>query len=333
MADALAHRRHKPALMTRLVDFARVKAEASFEQILERYGVRIGGRGKKRMALCPFHPDTKPSCSIHLGRNVFYCFGCGAKGSVLDFVARIENVSIADAAARVQEICGLRSEPLASQTYGARADTRESNHGRAPASPLPPLPFRLKLDPAHPYLSGRGVSPELAVQWGLGYCACGTIMQGSICIPIHDERGALVAYAGRRASDDIPRGVPKYLLPRGFEKRRVLFGLCRVKGSEHLILVEGYWSVFRLHTLGLPAVALMGRVLSTEQETLLKEFGARMLTLLLDGDRPGREATERLLPRLATDFFVRVVHLPNGVQPDTVPEQFLLEFLAAAAHS
>jgi DNA primase len=153
-------------------------------------------------------------------------------------------------------------------------------------------------------------------------------MQGWICIPIHDEHGALVAYAGRQASDEVPRGVPKYILPRGFEKRRVLFGLHRVSGAAHLILVEGCWSVFRLHTLGMPSVALMGRVLSTEQETLLKESGVRMLTLLLDGDRPGREATGELLPRLATQFFVRVVHLPDGAQPDTVPEQFLLKVLS-----
>jgi DNA primase len=310
-----------------VVDLALVKAEANFEQILERYGVKIGGRGKQRMALCPFHPDTTPSCSIHLERNVFHCFGCSAKGSVLDFVARIENVSIREAAAWVEEICGLRCQPIPLTRQEVRRDTVSPR-------PLRPLPFRLKLDPAHPYLSGRVVSPELAAQWGLGYCACGTVMQGgSICIPIHDEHGALVAYAGRRASNDIPRGVPKYLLPRGFEKRRVLFGLHRVKGSEHLILVEGYWSVFRLYTLGLPAVALMGRVLSTEQETLLIETGVRMLTLLLDGDRPGREATERLLPRLATDFFVRVVRLPDGAQPDTVPEQFLQKFFAITANS
>ena len=92
-------------------------------------------------------------------------------------------------------------------------------------------------------------------------------------------------------------------------------------------MVEGYWSVFRLHTLDLPGVALMGRVLSTEQEALLKKSGARMLTLLLDGDRQGREATAELLPRLASHFFVRVVHLPDGAQPDTVPEQFLLDVL------
>ena len=119
-------------------------------------------------------------------------------------------------------------------------------------------------------------------------------MQGRICIPIHDERGVLVAYTGRWASDELPEGVPKYDLPRKFPKRRVLYNLHRVTGAEHLVLVEGYWSVFRLHALGVAAVSLMGRALSAEQETLLIESGVRMLTLMLDGDRPGREATDEL---------------------------------------
>ena len=94
-------------------------------------------------------------------------------------------------------------------------------------------------------------------------------MQGRICIPIHDERGMLVAYTGRWASDELPEGVPKYDLPRQIPKRRVLYNLHRVIGAEHLVLVEGYWSVFRLHGLGVSAVSLMGRTLSVEQETLL----------------------------------------------------------------
>jgi DNA primase len=72
----------------------------------------------------------------------------------------------------------------------------------------------------------------------------------------------------------------------------------------------------------------MGRALSTEQETLLIESRARFLTLLLDGDRPGREATADLLPRLAARFFVRVVRLPDGAQPDTIAEQYLLDALS-----
>jgi DNA primase len=146
-------------------------------------------------------------------------------------------------------------------------------------------------------------------------------------MPIHDERGVLVAYTGRWASDELPEGVPKYDLPYKFPKCRVLFNLHRVTGAEHLVLVEGYWSVFRLHALDVAAVALMGRTLSVEQETLLIGSGVRMLTLMLDGDRPGREAADQLLPRLADRFFVRSVRLPDQEKPDTVPEQFLLEVL------
>ena len=71
----------------------------------------------------------------------------------------------------------------------------------------------------------------------------------------------------------------------------------------------------------------MGRALSAEQETLLIESGVRMLTLMLDGDAPGRKATDELVPRLAEHFFVRAVRLPDQAKPDTVPEQFLLEVL------
>ncbi len=311
--------------MTRPLDFGRVKEEANFEQILRHYGLPVGGYGNQRVTLCPLHGDTKPSCSINLERNVFNCFGCGAHGSVLDFVAQIENEFIRDAAERIEDICGLSDLSQASRekpNWTEKRDNRDSSN-----RPLRPLTFRLTLDPSHPYLARRGIGPELAAAFGLGYCSGGT-MGGRICIPIHDYRGALVAYAGRWASNDVPQNVPKYELPRGFEKRRVLFGLHRVAGAEHVVLVEGYWSVFPLHALKIPAVALMGRTLSPEQETLLIESHVRMLTLLLDGGQPGREATDELLPRLARPFFVRVVSLLDGEEPDTVSEQFLIEVLS-----
>ena len=93
------------------------------------------------------------------------------------------------------------------------------------------------------------------------------------------------------------------------------------------MLVEGYWSVFRLHVLDVAAVSLMGRTLSAEQETLLMESGVERLTLMLDGDAPGRKATDELVPMLTKHFFVRAVRLPDQTKPDTVSEQFLLEVL------
>jgi DNA primase len=310
-------------MTARRLFLARVKEEASFEQILDHYRLKTRGAGSNRMTCCPFHPDTRPSCSIHLERKVFYCFGCGAKGSVLDFVAEIEKVSILEAAERVEYLCRIRRE-----TYAPlRQATRDRHDGDFSDQPLRPLPFRLSLDPSHSYLAGRGIGPELATTFGLGYCSRGT-MRGRICIPIHDERGVLVAYTGRWASDELPEGVPKYDLPRRFPKRRVLYNLHRVSGVEHLVLVEGYWSVFRLHALDTPAVALMGRSLSEEQEVLLQNSGVRNLTLFLDGDTPGRKATDQLLPRLAERFFVHAPSVPDGAEPDMVPEQFLLDVLS-----
>lgn len=151
-------------------------------------------------------------------------------------------------------------------------------------------------------------------------------MAGRICIPIHDAAGQLVAYAGRWPGEP-PEGVERYRLPAKFEKSRVLFNLHRVEG-EHVVLVEGYFSTFRLHALGVPTAALMGSSVSEEQLALLRERGTRQVTLLLDGDDAGRKARERALPALANAFFVRAPLLPDGEKPDTLGEAALLQLVA-----
>jgi DNA primase len=152
-------------------------------------------------------------------------------------------------------------------------------------------------------------------------------MAGRICIPIHDAAGALVAYAGRWPGEP-PEGVERYLLPKQFQKSRVLFNLHRLNDAEHLVLVEGYWSTFRLHAMGVPVAALMGSSVSEEQLALLRERGTRRLTLLWDGDDAGRKARERWLPVIANTFFVRAPHLPDGEKPDTLDEAELRELVS-----
>jgi len=146
-----------------------------------------------------------------------------------------------------------------------------------------------------------------------------------VCIPIHSPDGArILAYSGRWAHDDVPKDVPRYLLPRGFPKSEVLFNYHRVLEAGHLVIVEGYWSVFRLHALDVPAVALMGTSLSDVQIGLLRQTGVQQITLLLDADEAGQQATLDLLPRLASLFFVRTPKLPDGMSPDEVAEDLLL---------
>jgi DNA primase len=155
------------------------------------------------------------------------------------------------------------------------------------------------------------------------------MMRGRIVIPIHNERGQLIAYCGRWAlPEEPPEGEDKYKLPARFRKSQVLYNLHRVRGKKHLILVEGFFSVFRLFELGVPAVALMGRSISDEQIALLRDAGVKYLTVLLDGDEPGRSGAEAMMERLSKEAFrVKFALLPDGSEPDTVNEAVLRELL------
>jgi DNA primase len=345
------------------IDFAFVKDNASFEQVIACYNLKLVGKGSQRSVLCPFHRERKPSCKIDLDRKIFHCFGCEAKGNLLEFVARMEGDAedLRAAAVRIAEICGIataapreragasstrehrrkgarprkpkRAAPTtdAAQITTARVEvhgglTDAGIHGAA-VPPNRPLTFQLKLDPAHPYLAERGLSAEVIALFGLGYCSRGS-MAGRICTPIHDERGQLVAYAGRWPGDEgIPEGEDRYKLPAKFQKARVVFNLHRVSDAEHVVLVEGFWSVFRLHAFGVPVVGLMGWSVSTDQVALLRDRGVRFVTLLLDGDDTGRRGRERVVPDLASSFFVRAPLLPEGEKPDTLEETQLLSLV------
>lgn len=351
------------------IDFKAVKAAARFEPLVERYGLALQPKGQELVGRCPFHEDRRPSFRINLEKRVFHCFGCGAKGNVLDFVARKEGVTIREAAGRVAEWQGLETgkapvlakgeiatPPVRRAPRGAERpagrdrvaqtaqDTPEPAKGSdedatAPGEPnaprgaegLRPLTFTLKLDPEHPYLAVRRVSPAARAAFGIGYCSRG-LMKGRVCVPIHDAGGNLVAYLGRWPGEP-PEGTERWLLPAGFKKNLVLFNLHRVKGADPIAIVEGVWGVLRLHELGIPAVALLGRTMSEEQEELLAASSTRRLALVLDGDGSGREAAAELLPRLARRFYVRVIGLPDGEQPDTAPEEGLRRDLLSSVLS
>ena len=311
------------------IDFKTLKLRASFAMVLDRYGLARHSTRHRHFILCPFHPETDPSCRIDHSRSRFYCFGCGAKGSVLDFVARLEGCTIKEAATIVAAYCGIADEcadhPVA---LGAGEPDGNDEAGQAdgafPGSITGNRPLRvsLRLDPSHPYLVRRGLTAEAIEQFGLGFCDRG-VMRGRIAIPIHDEDGRLIAYAGRWAAEEVPEGRPRYLLPRGFQKQRVLFNLHRVRTARTLAIVESYWSVFRLSALGVPTVGLMGRELSVAHIELLRGTAVERIKLMLDGDLPGRSASTTMIPELVHHFFVENLELPDSMKPHSAPEDVL----------
>jgi len=339
---------------TRLLDFTKIRHATSFIDVLAHYDLTPEKVGTKQVKIhCPFHDDQTPSCSINLKRGIFNCFGCPAEGNVLEFIAQKEgftgNATFA-AAKLALEIMGAdpadfrkdgqgattpqnarraSSKPEMTGTTGQGPKTRQRAKS-GPSEPTveakevtanPVIDLKLVLDPKHPFLESRGVTVETATAFGLGYATRG-IMRKRIAIPIHNAAGDLVGYTGRWAGDDVPTDEPRYKLPKDFHKSCELFNLHRAAAmnKRFVVVVEGVWSVLRLHAAGIPTVALLGTSCSDVQAQLLANAGFRYAVVILDGDDGGRESTPAVVHTLSQHVYVKTIVLPDGEKPDTMDE-------------
>ena len=82
--------------------FEAVKQSVTVREAAQMYGIEVNRSG---MACCPFHDDKNPS--MKLNEEYFYCFGCGATGDVIDFTARLYNLSPKEAAEKLAQDFGL----------------------------------------------------------------------------------------------------------------------------------------------------------------------------------------------------------------------------------
>lgn len=349
-------------------DYKAVKAKVGIRDVLSRYGLldKLRPQGKRLVGRCPIHHGTNDrQFSVTPEKHAFKCFSgeCEAAGNQVDLVAYLEGfytggkseAGFRKAALKLQEWFGIVPDrpahgndakmaaaakaeapaaPARNDHHGVDADPRasavEKKEEEAPPTENKPLTFHLNLDATHPYLTERGISPATIATFGLGLCGRGS-MKGRVCAPIHNERGELVAYAGRWVGkdEDLPPGEGKWKLPAGFHKSLVVFNLHRVPaGAKRVIVVEGFWSVFWLSQCGLPnVVALMGSTLSERQrELLIARF--KGVELFLDGDDAGRTATAKIAGDLVRCMWVKVVACPDGLQPDRLPAHDLKRLLS-----
>ena len=338
----------------RLVDFRAIRESVTMEEVLRHYGLleQMKTSGDSLSGCCPIHKGTNPTqFRVSLTKNLWNCFSeCKHGGNVLDFIARMEDISAFGAAQKAIEWFKLDPERVYAESNPPPAETPASRDAPAPpakpaqrsaptaepkpegTAPNPPLKFRLdKLQREHPYLIGRGLTLETLVDFGVGHCSKG-MMANRIAIPIHNPEGQPVAYAGRFVGDP-PEGTPKYKLPPGFRKSLELFNLDRAKQeSGPLIVVEGFFDAMKLHQLGhRKVVALMGSSLSRAQEELIRRHTDHhsQVIVMLDEDEAGRSARDEIAARLAKFAFVRIhIFDQEGRQPEHLTAEQLAEVFA-----
>ena len=315
--------------MPNWVNFQDIRKRVSIEDVLFKYYrvENLKREGNKLIGPCPIHNGTSPrTFHVDTDKNLWHCFSkCQGGGNQLDFVAKKEDISIRDAALRLQDFFLKGSVPPVAENVqpapskpSSTAVVSQSPKTEEESAENPALEVTLDLKPDHPYLvQDRGLKVETGQHFGMGYCSRG-IMRGCIAMPVHDDEGTLVAYAGRRLKAADIKEFGKYKFPKGFRKELVLYNLHRAKQyqKEHgLILVEGFFSVVKLHEFGFPnAVAPMGCELSDQQVRLMRD--AKEVIVIFDGDEAGAKGAAHAKEKLSPHVPVRVVKLPAGTEPE-----------------
>ncbi len=144
-----------------------------------------------------------------------------------------------------------------------------------------------------------------------------------VLFPIHDMRDRTVGFGGRILPDHTYPDAPKYLNSSEnpvFSKKSLLYGLGKareqIRREKMAVVVEGYTDCVTAHQYGVHhVVGTLGTALTDEHVTALKRLSERVV-LVYDGDQAGQMAAERALPRfLVQDVDLRVLTLPEGLDP------------------
>ena len=161
------------------------------------------------------------------------------------------------------------------------------------------------VDYGHPYLAERGLGVDTAREFGVGFCAGSGVMRGRVIIPVHDNRGRLLAYAGCA----IDGTEPKYRWSQEFDTSRVLFNLGRAGRLQDslIVVVEDFFDCMSVQQAGFPCVALMGSSMSEIQERLLAKF--ERVYLMFDSNIAAQETCEAIAGRISRWMYVREVKI------------------------
>ncbi len=102
-------------------ELERLKREVSLVRLIQSQGHELKKRGKDWVMCCVFHDESTPSLSVSEEKNLYHCFGCGAAGSVIDWVMKTQGVSLPHAVQLLRNDAPLES---AEKVGVSRSQTR-----------------------------------------------------------------------------------------------------------------------------------------------------------------------------------------------------------------
>jgi len=316
-----------------------VRASANIVDVVGSY-VALRKRGRNYLGLCPFHSEKEPSFTVSNEKQIFHCFGCGASGSVFDFVMRTRNLTFAEA---VRELANRFGIPLPQEKETGQAKKiREMAERLRQINTMAARYFSGNLlnknsgKIAREYLQTRGIDEGTIQDFQLGYAPkswdglkrflirekvdlkvaaqAGLLVPKSggdsydrfrnrLMFPIKDVRGRTIGFGGRALDDSMPKYLnsPETLI---FHKGRTLYGLATAREAcrqtNETLVVEGYFDLLALYNKSIHQVVAPLGTALTLNHVRMLSRLAPRAVLVFDGDEAGMKAALRSL-----EFFLR----------------------------
>ena len=330
-----------------------VRTRNDIVEVISSY-VRLQKKGSNYFGLCPFHNEKSPSFSVSPGKQMYYCFGCGAGGNVITFLMEYENQTFPEAVRTLAQRAGIALPEADDSKEARQADSRRAKLLEINKEAAKYFYYQLRTERGSvgmEYLRKRELSDETMNHFGLGYAnkysndliqylkskgySEDLIRDAGLCnvdekhgmydkfwnrvmFPIQDINHRVIGFGGRVMGD----GKPKYLnSPETeiFDKSRNLYGLnfARTSRKGNVILCEGYMDVIAMHQAGFTqAVASLGTAFTSGQASLLRRYANEIL-LSYDSDGAGVNAALRAIGILKEAGMTgRVINLEPYKDPD-----------------
>jgi DNA primase len=303
-----------------------IRAGVDVVDLVGRF-VNLRKAGQNYKGLCPFHAEKTPSFMVNPRKGIFHCFGCGVGGDVFGFLMRQDRLSFPEAVRVLARQAGVA---LPDESRAAGESGREELFRAMEAAAAF---YRERLwaaggERAREYLVTRGIAPEMARRFGLGWApegwetlraalgaftedtlvAAGLLVardnrpgtydrfRGRLLFAIRDLQGRVVAFGGRGFGDEQPKYLNSPETPL-YTKGHLLYAadLARetIRERNRALIVEGYVDCLMAHQHGFTeTVAALGTAFTGAQLGVLRRYCDEVITFF-DADAAGQKAAER----------------------------------------
>lgn len=308
--------------------------------------------------------DDSPSFCVNTVKNNFFDYSQSFGGNAVSFLMKRHNLSFFDAIIQAAEICKIMIE-YEEQSEDAKRMFDEDQQMKKLVE-FAAIQYQKefhKLPETHwakEMVKDRQFSDEIITNFGIGYApnttgfianpiinkgdlgtaiAIGFVktdngvsrdqFRDRLMFPIHDEKGIIIGFGGRRSNEENAKDYAKYINStesKVYRKERVLYGLFQAKkainSEKEVILLEGYTDVLALHHAGVEnAIASCGTALTELHAKLIARY-TKTVILFRDGDKAGQKAAQRDTDILvAAGITVKVVICPENEDPDSLSKQ------------